>query len=54
MNPVDTAPAEQKKPAEQESKGLAQDLCVVHGFAVVVVAGCRLSKSFKARRACSR
>ena len=37
MNPVDTAPAEEEEPAEEESNGLAQDLCVVHGVAVVVV-----------------
>ena len=51
MNPVDTTPAEQQEPAEKYSKGLAQKTVAVHGF---VAGGLSMSKSFKARRACSR
>lgn len=54
MNPMATAPAEQQEPAENESRGLAKETVVVHGFVVVGVGGLSMSKSFKARRACSR
>ena len=54
MNPVDTTPAEQQEPAEKYSRGLAQETVAVHGVVVVVVGGLSMSKSLKARRACSR
>ena len=54
MNSMATAPAEQQEPAENESRGLAKETVVVHGFVVVGVGGLSMSKSFKARRACSR
>ena len=55
MNSVDTTPAEQQEPAEKYSRGLAQETAAVHGIVfVVVVGGLSMSKSFKARRACSR
>ena len=54
VNPVDTTPAEQQEPAEKDSRELAQEMVAVHGFVVVVVGGLSMSKSFKARRACSQ
>lgn len=54
MNPVDTTPVQQQEPAEKDSRGLAQETVDVHGFVVDVVGGLSMSKSLKARRACSR
>lgn len=54
MNSMATAPAEQQEPAENESRELAQETVAVHGFVVAGVGGLSMSKSFKARRACSR
>ena len=51
MNSVDTTPAEQQESAEKYARGLAQETVAVHGF---VVGGLSMSKSLKARRACSR
>ena len=53
MNSVDAPPAEQQEPAEKYSRTLAQKAAAAHGF-VVVVGGFSMSKSFKARKACSR
>jgi hypothetical protein len=54
VNPVNTTPAEQQESAEKYLRGLAQKTVAVHGFVVVEVGGLSMSKSFKARRACSR
>jgi hypothetical protein len=54
VNSVDTTPAEQQEPAEKYSRESAQEATAVHGFIVVVVGGFSMSKSLKARRACSR
>ena len=54
VNRMDAAPAEQQEPTEKYSRGVVPETCAVHGFVVVGVGGLSMSKSFKARRACSR
>ena len=53
MNAMDATQAEQHERAEKYSRRLATQAAVVHGF-VVGVGGFRISKSLKARKACSR
>jgi hypothetical protein len=54
VNSMDATPAEQQETTEEYSRGSVQQAEAVHGLFVVVVGGSRISKSFKARRACSR
>jgi len=54
VNSVDTTPAEQQEPAKKYARRSAQETVAVHGFVVVVVGGLSMSKSLKARWACSR
>jgi hypothetical protein len=54
VNAVDTTPAEQQEPAKEYLRGLAKETVAVHGFVDVGVGGLSMSRSFKARRACSR
>ena len=54
MNSMNTPHTEQEERAEKNSRGLTQQTAAVHGIVVVVEGGFSMSKSFKARSACSR